>query len=322
MSRVRISNSSINSYGTRLLTGGGDLSQYQRNSVLLYMHRRGEVMGFMKDIKTEGDEITAEPVFDEVTDQSKQLKKQWEFGSLKMVSAGIDIIEVSEDPKYLVPGQTRATITKWKLVEVSIVDIGSNDDALVLMHDGKRVELSGEGECSVLPLINNQNQKKQSRMNDLQTIALALSLSEGATLAEVTAKITTLMQAGTRITELEGENTTLKTDNASLQLSSITTLVKTAQSEKKISADKEAHFIELGKKIGIEALKSTFEAMSPAVRLSSLGGRGAAGNGSTPTEYKKLSEVPVSEVMTLRTDDPETYKRLFKAEYGYECSID
>lgn len=320
MSRVRISNSSINSYGTRLLTAGGDLSQYQRNAVLLYMHRRGEVMGFMKDIKTEGDEITAEPVFDEVTDLSKQLKQQWEFGSLKMVSAGIDIIEVSEDPKYLVPGQTRATITKWKLVEVSIVDIGSNDDALVLMHDGKRLELSGEGECSVLPLINNQ--KQETRMNDLQTIALALSLSEGATLAEVTAKITTLMQAGTRVTELEGENTTLKTENANLQLSSITTLVKTAQSEKKISADKEAHFIELGKKIGIEALKSTFEAMSPAVRLSTLGGKGGSGSGSVPTEYKKLSEVPASEVMTLRTDDPETYKRLFKAEYGYECSID
>ena len=35
--RVRISNDSLNSYGTRVLTAGMDVEQYMRNPVLLYM---------------------------------------------------------------------------------------------------------------------------------------------------------------------------------------------------------------------------------------------------------------------------------------------
>lgn len=52
--RVRISNESVNCYGTRVLTSGLDLSQYQRNPVLLYMHERGTVVGLVKNIKVEG----------------------------------------------------------------------------------------------------------------------------------------------------------------------------------------------------------------------------------------------------------------------------
>lgn len=312
MPRVRISNNSLNSYGFRILTEGGNIEQYQKNPVLLFMHRRGEVMGFMKDIKVEGEELSAEPVFDEVTPLSKQLKQQWEFGSLKMTSAGIEIIEVSEDPKYLVPGQTRPTITKWKLKEVSMVDIGANDDAIALTHEGKVVELSGEKECGILPLINNK--PKSSKMDELKQIALALGLSEGASLAEVTAKITTLTQASARITELE-------TENGALQLSAITALVSQARVDKKITTEKESHFIDLGKKIGIESLKETLAAMAPAVRLSGLAGAPAGGKKPETGEYKKLSDVPSSELLALRSDDPETYCRLYKAEYGFDCKL-
>ena len=143
--RVRISNENLNSYGTRVLTIGMNVEQYNRNPVLLYMHERGLVIGYMKDLKVEGDEVTGEPVFDEATELSRRCKKQWEFGSLKMVSAGLDILELSEDQKHLLPGQTRPTISKSKLIEVSIVDIGANDDAIVLQKDGKRIELGKDG---------------------------------------------------------------------------------------------------------------------------------------------------------------------------------
>ena len=36
-----INTSGLNSYGTRVLTPGIDLTQYKRNPVLLYMHTRG-----------------------------------------------------------------------------------------------------------------------------------------------------------------------------------------------------------------------------------------------------------------------------------------
>ena len=135
--RVRITNDSLNSYGTRVLTAGMNVEQYQRNPVLLYMHERGNVIGYVKDLKVENGEVTGELMFDEASELSIRCKKQYEFGSLKMVSAGLDILETSEDPELLVQGQTSPTVTKSKLFEVSLVDIGANDDAIVLQKDGK-----------------------------------------------------------------------------------------------------------------------------------------------------------------------------------------
>ena len=103
--RVRITNDSLNSYGFRVLTSGMNIEQYNRNPVLLYMHERGNVIGFLKDLKIEDGELTGEPVFDEASEISRRSKKQFEFGSLRMVSVGIDILATSEEKKYLVDGQ-------------------------------------------------------------------------------------------------------------------------------------------------------------------------------------------------------------------------
>ena len=116
--RVRLTNERLNCYGSWLVTAGGDIEQFQKNPVLLYMHRRGTVIGLVKDIKVEGAEITGELEFDEATDLSIQLKKQYEKGSIRMVSVGITIIELSDEPALLKPGQTCMTVTKWKLNEV------------------------------------------------------------------------------------------------------------------------------------------------------------------------------------------------------------
>lgn len=313
MKRVRITNERINSYGFRILTDGVDTEQYERNPVILYMHQRGRVIGYMKDIHKEKGEITAEPVFDCATDLSRQCKKQFEFGSLRMVSAGLDPIETSDDPKNLAEGQTRATVTKSKLIEVSIVDIGANDDATVLMRDGKRIELSDGSDC-VLPLLDmdNNNNNKQESM-ELKTIALQLGLPETADEAAVMAKI-----AGMK--ESEKEIVRLKAEKAQLELASVTALVDGAVNEKKINADQKEKFVELGKKVGADDLKGVFAAMSPQVRLSSVVGHGAAPEPSNDN-YKKLSEVPTDKLIKLRADNPEEYRRLYKAEYGMDCAI-
>ncbi len=56
--RVRISNDSLNSYGSRVLTSGMSVEQYCRNPVLLYMHQRGNVIGYVKDLRVEDGEVT------------------------------------------------------------------------------------------------------------------------------------------------------------------------------------------------------------------------------------------------------------------------
>ena len=312
--RVRISNESLNSYGTRVLTSGMNVEQYNRNPVLLYMHERGQVIGYVKDLRVEGDEVTGELMFDEATELSQRCKKQWEFGSLKMVSVGIDILEMSEDPKHLVQGQTSPTITRSKLFEVSLVDIGANDDAIVLQKDGKRIELDKNG-GAVLPLLNtiiiNQTTKRTKKM-DQEKIALELGLPKDADEAQISAALANLKAKGDEAESLRQERDTLR--NARIE-----TLVNAAIAEKKIGEEKKQQFVELGKKIGADELKQTFDAMSPQVKLSNIVGGGAPAGGHA--EYKKLSDVPAEQMAELKEKNPAQYKKLYKAEYGFECEI-
>ena len=307
--RVRISNESLNAYGTRILTGGLDISQFERNPVLLYMHQRGLVIGFVKDIRKENGEVTGELEFDEATPESIRVKKQFEFGSLKMVSAGIDVLELSEDPEVLVVGQTRPTVTRSKLFEVSVVDVGANDDALVLTREGAALELAKDG-SNPLPLLNT-NLFKQSTQMDLREMALQLGLDANADEAAVKAKIAELQAA-------KQEADSLRQEKETLTLSAITAAVEDGITGKRIPADKREHFIELGKKVGLESLRETIAAMTPQTKISAVLHKGGEGT----VEYRKLSEVPAGSIETLRRDDRETYIKLYKAEYGIEPDID
>lgn len=309
--RVRISNCSINSYGTRVLTSGMDVEQYQRNPVLLYMHERGQVIGCVKDLKVEGEDVTGELLFDEATELSKRCKKQWEFGSLKMVSVGIDIVEMSEEKSMLVQGQTRPTIVKSKLFEVSLVDIGSNDDAIVMKKDGRQIELGKDGVCAIPLLNNNQNIIQM----DQKVIALQLGLPDTATEDEIKAKMEELKASKAQVTALEKEKETLT-------LAAITQAVETAITEKRIGADRKDQFINLGKSIGVDELKKTFEAMSPQVKLSTvITQHGGTPAGAAKATYAKLSDVPEDELETMRAENPDAYKKLYKAEYGMDCEL-
>lgn len=309
--RVRISNDSLNSYGTRVLTSGMNVEQYSRNPVLLYMHERGNVIGYVRDVRVENDEVTGELVFDEATELSRRCKKQFEVGSLRMVSAGLDIVEMSEDKELLVAGQTSPTITRSKLFEVSVVDIGANDDAIVLKKDGKQITLGRDGECP-LPELSNNN-KKEKEMEQ-KAIALQLGLPETATDAEITDKLGELKAA-------KEENAKLCAERDALTLANITSIVEKAIGEKRIEAGKKQQFIDLGKKIGAADLIDTFAAMSPQVKLSAVVGHQGGPATQHPATYAKLSEVPSDKLLQLRKEQPEEYRRLYKAEYGMECEI-
>ena len=313
--RVRITNSSVNCYGTRVLTSGLDISQYERNPVLLYMHERGEVIGYMKELRIEGDELTGEPVFDEASELSQRCKKQWEFGSLRMVSMGIDIIETSESPEYLMPGQTRPTITKSKLDEVSIVDIGANDDAIVLRKDGQRVATENINE--VLNLMKQSNNQQNQNEMKLQEIALLLGLPETADEAAVKAEVEKLMKTAKAVADLQAEVKALTEEKEAMVLANITASVDKAIAEKRLEAGKKEQFVELGKKVGIDELEGILSAMPPKTKLSAVlnGGR-AKETAPTDGEWKTLHDVPAEKMMELRNEHPEEYQRLYKATYN------
>ena len=257
--RVRLTNDTLNSYGYRVLTEGVDITQYERNPILLYMHNRGKAIGLIKDIKKENGEITGELAFDEATELSTQCKKQWDFGSLRMVSIGFEIVETSEAAELIVPGQRYATVTKARLIEVSLVDIGANNDAIRLHKDGQLITLSEGGDCP-LPRLNHKPTNNQPQM-DIKTLALTLGLPETADEVAVNAKLAELKTANDDVENIRRENELLK-------LSQVTAAVDAAIAAKKIPAEKKQHFLDLGKSVGIETLNATLDAISPAPKLS------------------------------------------------------
>ncbi len=315
MRRIVISDESVNCYGTWIKTDGVDLSQYERNPVLLWMHQRGVIIGCIKDIRKEGDKITGEPFFDEAREESKIAKKQWEAGTLRMCSGKFIPTEVDDNVELVKDGQYRATIVKSELFEVSMVDIGGNNNALpiVLYSDGEELNLAAGDDNASLPLLNNNKQQKEKMEKKFTSaVALQMGLTDTATEADVLAHIELLKGYKTTNEKLEQEK-------EAMVLSSITSAVQTAITERRISADKKDHFIELGRKVGVESLKVTFESMSVTPKPMDLINQGGGGNGAIALGYKKLSEVPADKIAEMRENDPTSYMALYKAEYGIEC---
>lgn len=312
--RVRLTNDSLNSYGTRVLTDGLDIEQYNRNPVLLWMHQRGQVIGTLTDIQKEHGEITAQLNFDEASELSQRCKKQWEFGSLRMVSVGIDILAWSDDPNLAVEGQTMATITKSKLTEVSVVDIGANDDAIRLNYQGQQLNLSAGGACPLPSLYTQSNQPQLTHPTEMDTkvLALKLGLPEGADETAIYAKIDEIKAIGTEVE-------TLRAEKEAVTQREVEALVDGAVAEKKIELKMRDHFIQLGKSLGADNLRTTLQAMSPREKLSAT--LNSSGQAVQPKTYAKLSDVPSEELMQLRESDPDRYKQLYKAEYGIDCDL-
>lgn len=312
--RVRLTNDSLNSYGTRVLTDGLDIEQYNRNPVLLWMHQRGQVIGTLTDIQKEHGEITAQLNFDEASELSQRCKKQWEFGSLRMVSVGIDILAWSDDPNLAVEGQTMATITKSKLTEVSVVDIGANDDAIRLNYQGQQLNLSAGGACPLPSLYNQSNQPQSTYPTEMDTkvLALKLGLPEGADETAIYAKIDEIKATSTEVE-------TLRAEKEAVIQREVEALVDGAVAEKKIELKMRDHFLQLGKSVGADNLRTTFQSMSPREKLSAT--LNSSGQTVQPKTYAKLSDVPSEELMQLRESDPDHYKQLYKAEYGIDCEL-
>lgn len=183
-----VNTENVNSYGYRILTEGIDITQYERNPVVLFMHDRGEwkqngatgdeVIGKARLVK-ENNMLLAYITFDSKNEFSAKIEGKVEGGFIKMCSMYAEPIECSLDPEYTLPGQKYETVLKCKLIEISIVDIGGNDDAL---------RLSAGNSPHKLKLLN----QNQNTMSDLKVIALALGKDPNSNESTVLEGVTSL----------------------------------------------------------------------------------------------------------------------------------
>lgn len=316
-----INTSGLNSYGTRVLTPGIDLTQYKRNPVLLYMHTRGfdgksTPIGRVENIRVEGDELRGTPVFDMKDPFAAEIARKWEEDFIRMCSAGLEPVELSTATEYLLPGQSRATVVRSKLVEVSIADIGSNDDALQLYEpSGKILRLASGADSEIVPLLKNahspaaepapeENNGNNQTLFSMNKILLTLGLPATATEDD----------AVNAITKLQG-------DVACIELARIEAAVDAAIEARKTTADKRDHLITLGKKAGFDTLQSTIAMLTPVQKPTQLinPAGGAASGASVELAYSDMSD---EQLRKLEKENPEKFMQLFKAEFGYVPKID
>lgn len=127
-----VSDESENSHGFTVKTEGIDTTQFLKNPIMFFMHERTNVIGKWENLKIEDGKMYADAVFDTDSPLGKEIALKVDKGFLKSASIGV---------KYNEEDLVNNVLEKCVLMEISIVDIGSNPNALKLYNAEQFTEL-------------------------------------------------------------------------------------------------------------------------------------------------------------------------------------
>lgn len=172
--RILLTDDSLNSYGFRVLSSGAKLDRFLKNPVMLDTHSTWnleDVIGKWKDIRRDENGLSAEPDFDMGDERAAALGGKYERGFLQAASIGFRILGTSEDPEDMLEGQTLPTVTKWELLEASLVPIGANGNA-VRLYDQKGNKINLDEPEAVSLAFQKQAMKDETKNPELNEQAI------------------------------------------------------------------------------------------------------------------------------------------------------
>lgn len=165
-----VSDESLNSHGFKVLTAGINTTNFEKNPVMLYMHDRSHsVIGRWENLRKEGNKLYADAIFDEEDPEAVKIAGKVERGFIKAASVGILAIEHTSND----------VVSKSELVEISIVDVGSNRNALRLYHNSQEVK-------------ELYHQLNITNMDLLQSLIILLGLPKDTTEEDILKKVAQL----------------------------------------------------------------------------------------------------------------------------------
>lgn len=310
-----INTENVNEYKYRILTDGIDYTQYLRNPVVLYLHERdsfknkgGEVIGRCSKLFVEDKKLIATIEFDEKDEFSKRIADKVAGGFIRMASMYADVIAASSEPELIKEGQLYETVTKCKLVEISIVPIGGNDDALKLSKKGGEVKL------------NKLNVKKED-MSELKTIALALGkpadTSESDLLGAIAQVKLDASNSKAKVEELEAEIKTIRLSGATVlvdkavALGLIPATLKDSQ-VKAFEGDYDGQTAILTKLIGEKETANGQGGDQSKLKEVILAGKTTTTIGDTEETFDYLQKHNTVKLAKIRDEQPEQYAKLAK----------
>lgn len=125
------STNSVDRHGEIVDNNGWDLKAYKKNPLILWAHDHNEpAIGMSAKTWVEGAgkkaQLMIKPVLHDVTDKAKAVKQLVEMGIIKSLSVGFKPIESADG----------VTFDKNELLEVSVVNVPANADAMMMAYKG------------------------------------------------------------------------------------------------------------------------------------------------------------------------------------------
>jgi hypothetical protein len=301
----RVSDESINSYGCRVLNSGADTTAFESNPVMLFMHLRGTVIGKWENLKLGDDGAWyAEPVFDNDDDYAKAIGGKVEREFLRAASIGIEVLDAIWNDVMKC-----CDVIRWRLQEISIVDIGSNVNALQF-YDQSGEPMTELKLASYLDQFKPTTQTPDTMPLETKALALALGMPETSTDAEVLNAITTRNADATKYKELQ---LTLETN----QKNEAADLVKQAIADKRIPATAEQAYLSLfaashdSAKLALAAIPAPQNLVQLATQSQSVQQATVADDAKKYHEMDKAGSLEA-----FKLSNPTDFNRMFEAAFG------
>ncbi|NJM13979.1 MAG: hypothetical protein HC896_00090 [Bacteroidales bacterium] len=259
-----------------------------------------------------GDNNTmlADSNFDANDDFAKSISSKVEQDIIRMSSIGIEVIETSTAPELMLPGQTLPTVTKCKLMEVSIVDMGGNDNALVLYNSGGDVINLSKGNMPDFFKLEHTNENANQNFKSMKLIALFLGLAETATETEVLDNIKKLKEDNVK---LSANFDTLNNQVKLQKEANVTAMVNEAIKLGKFTADKKEQFTKMAN-LDFDTAKAIIDSMPGAKKPTSLINDGGAGKGAV-LSWDEVAKGGITALEKWKAEDKEAYVLAYEEKY-------
>lgn len=323
-----VSDESLNSQGLRIKTDGIDLSRFNSNPVMLFNHIRVDAesvnqilpIGNWVNLRIEGNKLFATPVFQIEGDKfAAKIARKFKAGVIRGASIGIVPVEVAE-----IDGEV--WVTKSLLMEISVVDIPSNQNAVIFYNQNDEpIELK-----AVINMAVNQTIKKVETMSKFLFVPAMLGLSADASDEAVRAKMIELSKQNAEIVTLKAENKTLKDAVKSVKDAAVITLVDTAITDKKIEATQRDQYIKLAT-ADLESVKSILDGMGakadiklsdiPKTKVPGTNGDGGDATKHNGKSFLDLQKTDSQALVALKVADYAKFCLMYKEQYGKDYKV-
>lgn len=305
-----LTDSTVNSYGFRLLTTGYLMAEYKKNPIGYHMHDRPQgVLVKWEDLRVDGDTVWGKPVINMSHPRGQQTVDEIENGFLNAASVGhLICLEYSDDPALKLEGQTGLTVTKWFNRECSLVDIPGNFNALSLFDkDENPINLAD----FTKPKISNM---KQIFFTGAQIASMNLKADASET--EIATAFTELVAKAAKADGLQTQIDNLKSEACTSKVSDLITAALAAGKITKEAGDK----LKVDYATNPDGLKNLIDSLPKFQPVTEV-------LNQTTISEKRLADLmgkSWDELMEqglmeeLKAKSPENYKLKFKETFGKE----